>query len=196
MLDKDAARGIKKFVAGRRAFIEVTAGPPPKSSLEFDQTTFAFAIGSVGNQQNILFGTQFLQTLGIPTDGTFASKATEQGRNFYHAVATVYCGLSDQEFLAASSGQCLRASRYRALLALFTSGAHVPFLRIKWNEPKRGEAEFAPWTIQSQKRLFAQQPWEGSTMIAFIISLKFWSKFILSMMKRSKLLGISASLRP
>jgi hypothetical protein len=158
MLDKDAARGIKKFVAGRQAFIEVTEGPPPKSSLELDPTTVAFPIGSIGNQQNIQFGAQFLQTLGIPTDGTFASKATEQGRSFYHAVATVYCGLSDQEFLTASLGQCLRVSRYRALLALFTSGAHVPFLRIKWNEPKRAEAEFLAPTYRGLYGRAADDP--------------------------------------
>ena len=31
----------------------------------------------------------------VPTDDTFASKATEEGPNFYEAVATVYCGLAD-----------------------------------------------------------------------------------------------------
>ena len=139
---KEVSRAIKKFVGKRRAFLEVSVGPPLEDMMLFDEDTAAYPMGSLGNQANIDFGIRLLRSLGVPTDPGFLKAAQQQGASFNHLTVVVYAGLENEEFEKAAEGRSQRTDRCRALLGLYTVGEHVPIIRIKWTEPKLGEAEF------------------------------------------------------
>ena len=139
---KEVSRAIKKFVGERRAFLEVSVGPPLADMMLFDEDTVAYPMGSLGNQANINFGIRLLHSLGVPTDPGFLKAAQKQGAPFNHLTVVVYAGLENEEFEKAARGLSQRIDRCRALLGLYTVGEHVPILRIKWTEPQLGEAEF------------------------------------------------------
>lgn len=139
---KEVSRAIKTFAGERRAFIEVSVGPPLAKIMLFDEDTAAYPMGSLGNQANIDFGIRLLHSLGVPTDAGFLKAAQQQGAPFSHLTAIVFVGLENEEFEKAVQGLSQRTDRCRALLGLYTVGEHVPILRVSWTEPKFGEAEF------------------------------------------------------
>ena len=139
---KEVSRGIKKFVGERRAFLEVSVGPPLARMMLFDEDTAAYPMGALGNKENIEFGIRLLHSLGVPTDPGFLEAVQQEGAPFNDLTVVVYTGLENEEFEKAAQGQSQRIDRCRALLGLYTGGEHVPILRIKWTEPQLAEAEF------------------------------------------------------
>jgi len=139
---RDVSKAIKRFVDGRRAFLEVSGGPPLGDFLRFDEDTAAYPLGSLGNDANIQFGIRLLRSLGVSTDQGFLDAARQEGQPFNHLNVIVYAGLGDDEFQRATQGLSQRADRCRALLGLYTGGEQVPIIRFKWAEPRHGEAEF------------------------------------------------------
>ena len=69
---KDTSKSIKNFVVNdRKAFLEISHGPPLSQKISFDKDSIALPLGSSGNQTNIDFGCRLLGYLGIPTDTNF-----------------------------------------------------------------------------------------------------------------------------
>jgi hypothetical protein len=155
---KEVSRAIKKFVGKRRAYLEVSVGPPLARPMLLDEDTAAYPIGSLGNEANINFGILLLKSLGIPTDANFLEKSKQEGEQHNHLTAVVYAGLDNDEFEKALRGLSQRVDRCRALIGLYTVGEHLPILRFNWIEPNSGEVEFLPPRYRGIRERYDDDP--------------------------------------
>ncbi|MEO9592858.1 hypothetical protein, partial [Rhodopirellula bahusiensis] len=139
---KETARAIKHLVENRKAFVEIVAGPRLTSRLDFDECTFAFPLGPLGNHDIIDFGTRLVNALGVSTDAEFVAEAHRQGQPFHDLTAIVYVGLAESELALARAGSGPRINRIRALLSFYTAARQYPLIRFDWLEPRSGTVEF------------------------------------------------------
>ena len=137
-----SARNIKRFVNGRKCFIEVVSGPAIRGEIFFDDNTAAYPLESLGNGTAIEFGLTFLRRLGIPTDDAFVMEAHRQGEQFHHLTAIVHAALRDDELELAATGASHRIDRIRRLLSFYTAGDHRPLIRFRWDKESSGAVEF------------------------------------------------------
>lgn len=123
-------RAIKARIAGRRAFIEVTVGPGLSRVLDLDENTSVFPLVARGNRDTITVATEFMKQLGTPVDQAFVDEAMRQGRPFFALTASVYLGLTDEDFAAALEGELQALLRNRSLVGAYMGGDPQPVVRI------------------------------------------------------------------
>lgn len=137
---KETCKAIKRRVDGARAFVELTIGPALAAPIDLDANTSCYPLVPIGNEDNISFGVRLLKLIGVPVDEAFLATAREQGQGFNSITATVYTGLTDEQWPLAGAGLLPAIDRNRSLLGILVGGNPTTMARIQLGRDKRNSA--------------------------------------------------------
>ena len=140
---------IKDFVGSNPFYIEIFHGAKTFRKILIEQNTLIIPIGSIGNEQNIAYGTEVLNELGISTNQNFKNTATNEGRLFHTCSAVVYRNLSKNEINKCIDNSFIKNEKIKTLLSIYTAGSLHKLIKIVKLHDGSSSAEFLPPTAKN-----------------------------------------------
>jgi hypothetical protein len=150
---------IKDFVGKGLFYIEIYCGANTFRNIKIDKDILIVPLGSIGNKQNIGYGSIILNKLGIETDKNFTDFAINEGLLFNSSSAIVYRNMSKNDIKKCIKEEFTKAKKIKTLLSIYTGGSLHKIINIMKNQDGGTSAKFlAPTTKRGLQSRTKDEP--------------------------------------